>query len=138
LVIKFDTETIRLITLFENITGASVRDCIVNNDLVYYVVDEGKIGIIIGKNGSTIKNAEKIIKKKIKVFEYSKDPVEFVRRMIPQSKEIELIDIGDKKIIEIRVTKNYKPFVIGRGGKNIKIYRKILERNNKIDDIKIK
>ncbi|MCD6403016.1 MAG: NusA-like transcription termination signal-binding factor [Candidatus Aenigmarchaeota archaeon] len=136
--LTLDTETIRLINLFENITGATVRDCIVEEGIVYYVVDEGKIRIAIGKNGSAIKSAEKIIGKKIKVFEFDKDPVKFVKKMIPKTIDVELKVNDNKRIIFVKVPKKDKPFVIGRNGRNIKIYRKILERNHKIDDIKVR
>jgi len=81
--ITFDSESIRLLTLFENITNAPVRDCFMNNDVVYYIVEEGKIGLAIGKNGTSIKNVEKVIGKKVKVFEYSKKPEVFIRNLIP-------------------------------------------------------
>jgi len=138
MVVSFDVRTIRLITLFENITGAAVKDCIIENDTVYYIVEKGKIALAIGKNGRTIKNAERIIGKKIKVFEYDKDPVEFVKKLIPQSKEVEIKEVGNSRIVEIKVVKNDRPFVIGRDGKNIKAFKKILERIHKIADIKVK
>jgi N utilization substance protein A len=134
----YDMEIIRLITLFENITGCTVRDCILEDNVIYYIVDEGKLGLAIGKNGSSVKNAERIIRKKIKVFEYDSDPVNFVKKIIPQTKEIELTENNGKKVIKIKVPKKDKPFVIGRGGKNIKVYRKILKRNHKIYDIEVR
>ena len=39
---KFDTDTIRIITAFENITGTEVRDCI-RNDAIFFLVNEGKV-----------------------------------------------------------------------------------------------
>jgi N utilization substance protein A len=55
--VTFDTETIRMITLFENITGAPVKDCLIEENTLYLVVDEGKVGIAIGKNGNSVKHA---------------------------------------------------------------------------------
>jgi len=136
--ITFDTETIRLLTLFENITNAPVRDCFMNNDVVYYIVEESKIGLAIGKNGNSIKNVEKVVGKKVKVFEYSSKPKKFVKNLIPQCKEINLI--GEKGLIrvEVKVSKNDRGFVIGRGGEKIKIYKEILKRVHNISDIQVK
>ncbi len=134
----YNTESIRLITLFENLTGATVRDCIVEDNVVYFVVDEGKIGLAIGKNGMAIKNAEKIIGKRIKVFEFDKNPIKFVRKMIPQAREVSLLEDGDRRVMVVRVSKSDRPFVIGRDGKNLKIYKKILERNHKINDLQVR
>lgn len=136
--ITFNTETIRLLTLFENITNASVRDCFMNNDVVYYIVEEGKIGLAIGKNGNSIKNVEKVIDKKVKVFEYSNKPEKFVKNLIPQCKEINIIKDKDSIVVEIKVSKNDRGFVIGRGGEKIKIYKEILKRVHNISDIQVK
>ena len=136
--ITFTTETIRLLTLFENVTNVPVRDCFIDKDVIYYIVEEGKIGLAIGKNGSSIKNVEKAIGRKVKVFEYSPDPEQFVRNLIPQSKEINIIDNDNKLTVEVKVNKNDRGFVIGRGGEKIKIYKEILKRVHNISDIQVK
>jgi N utilization substance protein A len=109
-----------------------------NNDVVYYIVEEGKIGLAIGKNGNAIKNVEKVLGKKVKVFEYSSKPEIFVKNLIPQCKEINVIKEKDSMIVEIKVNKNDKGFVIGRGGEKIKIYKEILKRIHNISGIQVK
>ena len=136
--ITFTTETIRLLTLFENVTNVPVRDCFIDNDVIYYIVEEGKIGLAIGKNGTSIKNVERVIGKKVKVFEYSSDPEIFVKNLIPQCKEINVINQDDKITVEVKVSKNDRGFVIGRGGEKIKIYKEILKRVHNISDIQVK
>ena len=134
--ITFTTETIRLLTLFENITNVPVRDCFMNNDVIYYIVEEGKIGLAIGKEGTSIKNVEKVVGKKVKVFEYSTDPVEFIKKLIPQCKEVKINNSDNTA--EIRVSKRDRGLVIGRGGEKIKVYKEILKRIHNISDIQVK
>jgi N utilization substance protein A len=136
--ITFTTETIRLLTLFENVTNVPVRDCFIDNDVIYYIVEEGKIGLAIGKDGYSIKNVERITGKKVKVFEYSSDPETFVKNLIPQCREIILTNHDDKITVEVKVSKNDRGFVIGRGGEKIKIYKEILKRVHNISDIQVK
>ena len=133
----FTSKTLRLLTIFENIANVSVRDCFTDNGVIYYVVEEGDAKRAIGKNGVLIKNAERIIGKKIKIFEYSPDVKTFVKNMIPQCKEMNIIK-NDEQIIEIKVSKNDRGFVIGRNGQNIKIYKEILKRIYNIDDLQVK
>lgn len=133
----FTSETLRLLTIFENIANVSVRDCFTDNGVIYYIVEEGNAKKAIGKNGILIKNAEKIIGKKIKIFEHSPNVETFVKNIIPQCKEINLIE-NNEKIIEIKVSKNDRGFVIGRDGQNIKIYKQILKRIYNIDDLQVK
>jgi len=136
--ITFNTETIRLLTLFESMTNAPVRDCFTDNDVVYYIVEEGKIGLAIGKNGNSIKNVERVVGKRVKVFEYSRTTEKFVKNLIPQCKEIDVIDDDGMIKVEIKVNRNDKGFVIGRGGEKIKIYKEILKRVHDISDIRVK
>jgi len=138
--ITFDTETIRLITLFENVTKATVTDCFINdsNDTVYFIIDEGKIGLAIGKNGSNVKHVEKLIKKNVKVFEFSKDLVKFVKNVIPYVINADVRNNGKEIIVAINVEKKNKAVVIGRDGKNLNLYRKLLNRTHSVSDIVVR
>lgn len=136
--IVLNMETIRLLNLFENITKVHVKDCFVDDEDVYFIVEEGKIGLAIGKGGSSIKNVEKAIEKNVKVFEYSPNLVEFVKNLIPQAKEVSIINNTDSVEVEIRVDKSDKGYVIGRGGEKIKIYREILKRVHNVSDLRVK
>lgn len=78
--IKLSIEDIGLITTFENVTGASVKDCIVDKekDKITFIVAEGQAGIAIGKGGVNIKRLEEKLKKRIEVLEFSRDPLKFI------------------------------------------------------------
>ncbi|MGC8812500.1 MAG: NusA-like transcription termination signal-binding factor [Candidatus Aenigmatarchaeota archaeon] len=135
--LTFDTETIRLITLFENLTGVRVRDCLVDKEsnTVYFVIEEGMVGIAIGKNGSVVKNAEKVIGKNIKIFEFSKDLKTFVKKLIPQANEVKIKNENNSITIEVKVDKKEKPIVIGRDEKNLKILKQLFQRNHKVNNL---
>lgn len=138
--VTLDTETIRLITLFENLTGAGVRDCLVDNEngVVYFVIDEGEVGKAIGRNGSSVKNTENLIKKDIKIFEFSENIEKFTRNLIPQITSLKLKTEGGRNAVEVRVDKRDKPIVIGRDGKNLKVYKELLHRNHDISEITVR
>ena len=138
--VTLDTETIRLITLFENLTGAGVRDCLIDNEngVVYLVIDEGEVGRAIGKNGSSVKNTEHLIKKNVKIFEFSENVEKFTRNLIPQITSLKLKIEDGRNVVEARVDKRDKPTVIGRDGKNLKIYKELLQRNHDIRGITIR
>jgi len=134
--ITFDTDTIRLITLFENMTGVGIKDCMVDDKNVYFVIDKEKIGLAIGKNGNKVKELERLIKKNVKIFEFSSDLATFVKNLIPNSIEIKIrSELENKNIVEIKVERGSRAIVIGREGKNIKLYKELLQRNHRIDDL---
>jgi N utilization substance protein A len=138
--LTFDTDTIRTITLFENITHAPVKDCVIDKETntVYFLIEQGKIGVAIGKNGSSVKHAEKAIGTTIKLFESSNDLVTFVKKMIPQATSIKVKNEDSKVTIEIRVDKKNRPIVIGRNGRNLRLYKELLKRNHKVDDLVVR
>lgn len=136
--VVFNTDTIRLLTLFENMVNVPVKDCFLNKDVIYFIVEEGKIGLAIGKNGTAIKRAERIIGKRIKVFEYSKNPVQFIKNLIPQSKEISIVNERDGVSVVVKVDRRDRGYVIGRGSEKLNIYKQILQRNHEIINIQVK
>jgi len=138
--VVFDSNTINLITFFENLTGATVKDCVVDDETntIYFLIEEGKLGIAIGKNGAKVKSAEKVLNKKIKLIEFSQDVCKFVKNLIPKANDITIKDDCEKKIIEIKVEKNEKPSVIGRDKRKLKIMKEILKRNYKFDELVVR
>lgn len=138
--LMFDTDKIRMITLFENVTKAPIKDCMANDDgdMMCFVVEEGKIGMAIGRDGNSVRRVERMIGKNIKLFEFSKDIPTFVKNLIPQAKAIKIRNENGSVIVEIKVGKRDRPFVIGRAGRNLKFYKKVLQRNHNIDDIVVK
>ncbi|MEM5829160.1 MAG: NusA-like transcription termination signal-binding factor [Candidatus Aenigmatarchaeota archaeon] len=136
--IKFDTETIRLMTLFENLTGVPVKDCLIDGNIIYFIVDEEKIGMAIGKNGSSVKNAEKVMNKTIKIFAYSSDLTKFVKNLIPKSNSVKINKENGKIVVEVSVEKSERPIIIGRDGKNLKILKELLKRSHDVSDLMIR
>ena len=54
--IKLTTDQMRLMSLFQNITKATARDCVEDEkqDRLIFTVNEGKMGLAIGKGLSLI------------------------------------------------------------------------------------
>jgi len=134
----FDTETIRLMAIFENLTGASIKDCIIDENILYLVVDEGKIGIAIGKNGDSVKNAESVLNKTIKLFEFSSDLTKFVKNLIPKAINVTVNNEDDKIVVEVKVDRSDRPMIIGRDAKNLKIFKELLKRSHNVSDLIIR
>lgn len=132
--VTLDQNTIQSISLFQNLTGSSVVDAINEGDEIYFVIAQGQYGSTVGKNGSKIKNAERVFKKNIKVFEYSENLEEFVKNIIPGVQEFSL----KEKTAVIKVRQSDKAKVIGKGGKNIKIINKFLQRLFEVEELKVK
>lgn len=137
--VKLSAESIRYLTLFENLTGASVKDCIVYDEKVIFVVKRGDMGIAIGKGGINVERARELIGKKIEIIEHSDDPEEFILNIFkPIKVNVRLMDKGGKRIAQVSVSPDMKGIVIGKGGKNINKAKELARRHHDIEDIIVK
>jgi len=133
--IKYDSDLMKLMALFESMTGAKVKDCIANEKLIF-VMEENEMGKAIGKNGVNIKRIENMLKKKIKLVEFSSDVLQFVKNMIYP---IEVSGImQEDNIIKIHgKDTSTKAMIIGRERQNINHLSDIVKRYFDIKEIKV-
>lgn len=125
----------KIITLFESVSGAKVKDCISNEKLIF-IIEENEMGRAIGRNGVNIKRMENALKKKIKLAEFSNDVLQFVKNMVYP---IEVLNISQENgIITIHgKDTNTKAMLIGRERKNINHLSSIVKRYFDVKEIKV-
>jgi len=140
--VKLDTEGIRCIGIFEQITGAGARDCIVDNtaNKVILVVKKGDMGLAIGKDGSNINKVKKMLRRDVEVIEHSPDIKEFVEYLFRpvHVKNVELQTKDDKNLVYVEIPRKDKGIAIGKNGEKIKKVKLLLKRNHDIDDVVLK
>ena len=76
----------RLIALFENITGATANDCIIDSDRIIFVAKPGEMGLAIGKGGKNINMLRKMTGKPIEVVEFGDTVDGLVKNCLPLQK----------------------------------------------------
>ena len=135
--IQLSTEGIRYIALFESTTGAGIKDCIVEDDRIIYVVKTGEMGAAIGKNGDHINRVKRSVDKHVELVEYSNDPEKFINNVIGSAsvKSVDLVSKQDKQLAYVEVSDNDKGLAIGREGKNIEKVKILMKRHHDIDDV---
>lgn len=140
--IKLTSDELRLISLFQSITSASARDCIVDEKMerVIFIVNKGQMGLAIGKGGATIKQLQNVVAKKVELVEYSDNASEFICNtlnsdMINQVKINERMD-GTKQAVVI-VDAKKKGIVVGREGRNAEKARLLAKRYFQISNVLI-
>ena len=137
--VKLTTEGIRYIALFERLTGAIARDCIVDeeNDRIIFVIKKGDMGLAIGKSGSNINRVKKSIGKHIEIVEYSDDLTEFVVNSLQPVtvKKVQIISKDDKKMAYVEVMSKDKGLAIGKNGRNIQKAKVLVQRHYGLEDV---
>ena len=140
--IKLTSDELRLMSLFQSITSATARDCIVDDRMerVIFVVNKGQMGLAIGKGGSTIKQLQNVVAKKVELVEFSDDPVEFIRNMLNAEMvgDVRISDRSDgTKQAVVVVDARKKGAVVGREGRNAEKARLLAKRYFQISNVLI-
>lgn len=138
--IKLDADSLRLMTLFENVTGAQVKDCVEEEDRLTFVVGEGEVGRAIGKQGANLHKLRDILKKDIEVVGWAPDREKFLANVFHRYK-VEKIQVEERHDGTVRakvtVDPREKGRAIGREGRNIKLARTLAKRHYGVDDVSV-
>ena len=141
--IKFGANEIRFIALFENMTGAMVKDCIIDDDnnKVTFVVKQGDMGLAIGKRGSTVSKVQRAVDRGVEVIEFNEDPEQFIRNILSPA-ELQSVKISTRKtgenIATVSTDNTNKRIAIGKNGINIERAKLLANRLHNIDNIFLK
>lgn len=134
--VKLDISAMQNISLFENITRVSARDCFAQEGRLVFVVKQREIGKAIGKAGANIKRLEGMLKKKVKIVEYSDDVVQFVANVVAPIKIKEVVE--DDGIVTITPADSMsRGLLIGRAAINLRGFEDIVKRFYPIKEIKV-
>jgi len=135
--IKLKTEELRYIALFEQLTDAKVIDCIIDDDVIIFVVENGEMGMAIGKGGININRVKKMLNMPIEVIEYSENVEEFIKKSFypVRIKKIKISENKNKKTAFVEVSTENKGLAIGKNGKRIKKAIRLAQRHCSIDTI---
>jgi len=140
--IKLTSEELGLMSLFQNVSGAGVRDCVIDekNGRVIYVVNPGEMGRAIGKNGIVVKTLQRLVGKPVELVEYSDDPKTFIKNAL-EPKYVLDVRLTEKldgsKIAVVVVDAKKKSAVVGRNGKNAEKARLLAKRYFQITNVHI-
>lgn len=140
--IKFTGREMRYIALFESITGANVKDCIIDEELdrILVVVKQGEMGLAIGKGGKNIHLLEKMTGKRHELIEHSEDSAQFIKNALHPArvKEIRITKRLDGKMMAVvSVDPRDKGVAIGRNGKKAERIRFLAKRYFDIQNVSI-
>ena len=140
--IRFTGREMRYIALFQSITGADVRDCIIDDVLnrIIFVIKEGDLGAAIGRRGKNIRLLERMTGKRYEIIEYSDDPVQFIKNALKPARvrEVRLTERPDGRLFAVvSVDPRDKGVAIGKNGRNAERIRLLAKRYFQIQNVSI-
>jgi N utilization substance protein A len=139
--IKLGGDEMRYIALFENITGATANDCVIDNegDRIIFIAKPGEMGLAIGKGGKNINMLRKMTGRPIEVVEFGDTVETLVRNCLAPAKvkEIRITERPDRKIVVVEVDSKDKALAIGKNGRTIDKTRMLAKRYYQVDHVQI-
>jgi N utilization substance protein A len=138
--VKITENEMKYIQLLQNMTGATIVDCILDDETIIFTVKKGEVGLAVGRGGEKIKRFRTMTNKQVEIFEYLEDPDKFLRNALKPAKvkDIRLVDRMDgHKIAMVNVDPKDKGIAIGKNGENIKKIRFLAQRYFQLDTVVI-
>ncbi len=135
--IKYSADVMKFISMFETLTRAKVKDCLLVDETIFFIVQPGQIGKAIGKKGANIKRLKSLMKnKEFRIVEFNPGITQFVKNLFYP---IQIKSIEQKEdVIEVAAPDlKTRGLLIGRGAKNLRNYEAIVNRYFTIKEIKV-
>ena len=138
--IKITENEMKFIQLLQNMTGATVVDCIVDDETIMFTVKKGEVGLAVGKGGEKIRRFRSMTNKQVEIYEYMNEADKFIKNALKPAKvkDIRIVDrMEGKKIAMVNVEAKDKGIAIGKNGDNIKKIRFLAKRYFQLDTVVI-
>ena len=140
--IKLTSEELSLISMFNGMTGATARDCIIDEkqNRLIFVVAKGQMGLAIGREGGSVKKLERAVRRPVEVVEWG-DTVEDLIKGCLGAKYVQRIETVDRldgtKGYVVYVDPRKKGAVLGLGGRNAEKLRMLARRHFDVGNLQI-
>ncbi|WP_256297875.1 NusA-like transcription termination signal-binding factor [Haloarchaeobius salinus] len=131
-------EALRILGLFEEVTGASGRDCLVEDDRVVVLVAAGDMGTAIGPGGQHVAEVEERLGRDVKLVEDADTAADFVANALAPAAvyHVTISENGDT-VAYAEVDEADTGVAIGADGRNIDTARELAKRHFDVDDIQL-
>ena len=119
-------------------SGANARDCVIEGNVITFLVRKRELGKAIGKDAEAVKKLRLKLKLNVELLEYAEDKKEFIKKALydVKIKEIKFVERNGKKIANVSLESGERRKILGQTGR-LKRIKALARRNYKVEDIKI-
>jgi len=138
--VTLSDEARQYIAAFEEETGATARDCVVDDefDRLVILVKAGQMGQAIGPGGQAVGRVEEQIGREVKLVEDAPTAEDFVASALsPAAVYNVTISENDDTVAYAEVADEDRGVAIGADGRNIAAARTLAKRHFDVDDVEL-
>lgn len=132
--ITFDATVLQTMALFEQVTGARLKDFVPTH--MIFIVENGEMGKAIGKNASHVRRLEHLLKKNVQLVEFSDDLPVFLKNLVHPADVLSVENSEGVVTIRPRDAKS-KGMIYGRERSRLMLIKDIVKRHFQVKDIKV-
>lgn len=125
--------------MLEESTGALATDVVFTHSSIIFVVKQGDLGKVIGKQGKNIQRLKRLFSREVQVIEGSHELKHFVSNLFAPAavQDVKQSSSQGKKVLLVKVDAKSKGMAIGSRGEKINRARLMLKRHYGIEEVKI-
>jgi N utilization substance protein A len=138
--VTLSDEARQYIAAFEEVTGATARDCLIydEDDRLVFLVPPGEMATAIGPDGETVRTLEERLGADVRLVEDADDVEAFVvNTLAPAVVYNVTISENETTVAYVEVADEDKGVAIGAGGRNIEVARDLAERHYDLADVQL-
>jgi N utilization substance protein A len=132
------------IALFEDVTGATARDCLVRDEdeggdeRVTFLVAAGEMGQAIGPGGRRVQQVEEKLGREVTLVEDADTAEAFVANALaPAVVNHVTVSEQNDRVAYVEVDAEDRGVAIGGDGRNIRVARELARRHWDLDDVQL-
>ena len=133
---KYDIDLMQKMTLFENVTKATVKDAFYFRERLTFIVQPGEMGKALGKNKAHLTKLEDMMKLRIKIAEFDSDVQKFIVNFLNPLK-IQSMEEQDGVITLHGADHKTNGLIIGSRAQNLRALEEVIKKYFEITEIKV-
>ncbi len=136
--VELSDEARRYIGRFDELTGVSPKDCLVEGDRLVFLVPAGEMATAIGQDGETVRRVETELGRSIELVEDADTPEAFVASALaPAAVNAVTVSEQNDRVAYVEVAEADRGVAIGADGRTIETARTLAKRHYDIDDVQL-
>lgn len=136
--VKYDVQDLQVIAHFEKMTKSRLKDYLIFDEKVFFVVEKGGLQKALGPDKRHVTKLEELLKKKVKMVEYTADESRFIKNVFSPLKVVSLEKDDDNVVTITGPDQKTKGLMIGAKAQNLRMFEQIVQKYfPEIKEIKI-